>query len=84
MHAVLGWLAAVPTPSPSPTVDPALVTPGPWGFVAVFGIAVAVFVLVWDMLRRIRRARYREQVNAELDAEEAARAVGDDGRPPAA
>jgi len=38
---------------------------------------------VWDMLRRIRRARYREQVNAELDAEEAARDAAGDRRPPA-
>ena len=38
-------------------------------------IGVAVFLLVWDMLRRIRRGRYREEVNAELDAEEQARAA---------
>ena len=30
-------------------------------------------VLIWDMMRRVRRARYRAEVNAKLDAEEAQR-----------
>jgi len=80
MHALAGLLAAAPTvtPSPTPTVNPDLVTPGPGGFVAIAFLAVAVVLLVWDMLRRIRRARYREEVVAELDAEaETARAVRD-------
>ncbi len=61
-----------PLPTPTPTVDPALVTPGPIGF-AIMAIVVAVSVLlIWDMQRRVRRARYKEQVNAKLDAEQAA------------
>lgn len=64
-------LAAV-TPTPTPTVDPNLVTPGPAGFVIVAVIVVLAAVLIWDMQRRIRRVRYREEVRAELDAEEAA------------
>ncbi|MBN9183486.1 MAG: hypothetical protein J0I66_10930, partial [Microbacterium sp.] len=56
--------------------DPDLVSPGPWGFVAIAFIAVVVVLLIWDMMRRIRRGRYRDQVREELDAEEqAARAV---------
>lgn len=80
MHALMGLLAAAatPTPSPSPSgVDPTLVTPGPWGFIAVAFIGVAVILLVWDMLRRIRRARYREEIGAELDAELAAEQQAD-------
>lgn len=57
------------TVTPEPSAPPAeLVTPGPWGFAAIAFIAAAVFLLVWDMLRRIRRGRYRAEVNEELDA----------------
>lgn len=86
MHALTEAVARFgvqPSPSPSPAFDPDTVTPGAWGFVAVAFIAVAVILLVWDMLRRIRRARYREEVAAELDAEEAAagaRQAADDAR----
>lgn len=69
MGALAALMASTPTPSPSSTVDPTLVTPGPWGFAAILFIAVAVILLVIDMLRRIRRARYREEIGRELDAE---------------
>ena len=65
-------------PSPQPTVDPDLVTPGPLGFAAMALIAVAVFLLVFDMLRRVRRTRYRAEVAEALDAEEAARREQED------
>lgn len=67
-------LAAASTATPVPTFegDPDLVSPGPWGFVAVGLIALAVILLVWDMLRRIRRGRYRAEVREALDAEQAA------------
>ncbi|WP_336628665.1 MULTISPECIES: hypothetical protein [unclassified Microbacterium] len=65
-------LAAAATPTPTPTVDPNLVTPGPVGFVIVAVVVVFAALLIWDMQRRIRRVRYREEVRAELDAEEAA------------
>lgn len=73
MLTALAALTATPTPASTP--DPSIVTPGPIGFAAIAFIGVAVFLLVWDMLRRIRRGRYREEVNAELDAEEQARAA---------
>jgi hypothetical protein len=66
---------AAGTPVPEPTVDPTLVTPGPWGFVVIALLAVAVVALVWDMMRRIRRGRVRADINAELDAEEQAAAA---------
>lgn len=84
MHAALlsvgqSLADAVPTglltPLPTPAVDPVLVTPGPWGFVAIAFVAVAVILLVWDMLRRIRRGRYRAEVIEELDAEQQATAA---------
>jgi len=81
MHSVIVALAT--TPSPAATPDESIVTPGPLGFAAIAFIGVAVFFLVWDMLRRIRRGRYREEVNAELDAEERA-LRGEDPDPSAA
>ncbi|WES64960.1 hypothetical protein P0L94_02540 [Microbacter sp. GSS18] len=62
------------TMTPTPEVDPDLVTPGVWGFAIIVFIALAVILLIWDMLRRIRRGRVRAEIAEELDAEEAARA----------
>ncbi|QMU97602.1 hypothetical protein FVO59_10515 [Microbacterium esteraromaticum] len=61
-----------PMPTPTMTVDPDSVTPGFAGFAMIVLIVVAVVLLIWDMNRRIRRVRYREEVRQELDAEEAA------------
>ena len=67
-------LAAVPTPSPSPTsnVPEDAVTPGVWGFVTIAAIAVAVILLILDMIRRLRKVNYRAQIRAQIEAEEAA------------
>ncbi len=68
-------MAEAPTPTPSPTPvapPPELVTPGFGGFIIIAFLVVAVIVLVWDMQRRIRRARYRQEIGEQLDAEEAA------------
>ncbi|WP_022881369.1 hypothetical protein [Gryllotalpicola ginsengisoli] len=70
--SVLTWLAAA-SPSPTPSVPAAdSVTPGPWGFIAIFGVALVVLALIWDMVRRVRRVRYRAEVAEKLDAEEQA------------
>ncbi|UYO98023.1 hypothetical protein OED01_04740 [Microbacterium sp. M28] len=61
-----------PMPTPSMTVDPDSVTPGFAGFAAIVIVLVAVVLLIWDMNRRIRKVRYRDEVREELDAEEAA------------
>lgn len=73
MH--LPAFAVSATITPTPEVDPDLVTPGVWGFAIIVFIAVAVILLIWDMLRRIRRGRVRAEIAEELDAEEAARAA---------
>ena len=52
--------------------DPNSVTPGVVGFIVTFGLAAVVVLLVLDMVRRVRRLRYREEISAQLDAEEAA------------
>lgn len=74
MHLPLALLAGTSvTPIPVPTVDPELVTPGPWGFGIIVFVTVAVVLLVADMTRRIRRGRVRADIQEELDAEEAER-----------
>lgn len=60
------------TPMPSSTVNPEAVTPGFLGFVAIALLAIAVVFLLIDMLRRVRRAGYRADIVADLDAEELA------------
>ena len=64
-------LSAV-SPSPTPNVvipDEVLVTPGPWGFIITFGVAVLAIALFYDMVRRMRRVRYRQQIRESLEAE---------------
>jgi capsular polysaccharide biosynthesis protein len=53
-------------------IDPNIVTPGVVGFVATILVAVVTILLVWDMVRRIRRQRYQAEIEAKLDAEQAA------------
>jgi hypothetical protein len=58
------------------TIDPELVTPGPIGFAAIVLVAVATTLLLFDMVRRIRRQKIRAEVEAMLDAEETAARKG--------
>ncbi|MFF1878654.1 hypothetical protein [Leifsonia sp. NPDC058230] len=67
------WLTAA-TPTPTPTVpNDDQVTPGYVGFLVTFAIAVVVILLIIDMVRRIRRVRYRAEIAEKLDAEQAGR-----------
>lgn len=58
--------------------DPNDVTPTWLGFLITFLVAVAAVALMWDMVRRIRRTRYRGEVREELEAE--ARVTDDSDR----
>jgi len=74
VHHFLIALAATPSPTPAPSLRPGLsedqVTPGTWGFVLTAFIVVLTTFLIVDMVRRIRRVRYRAQVeDARLVAE---------------
>ena len=60
----------VPTP-PAYEGDPNLVTPGVVGFIVTFAIAIITVLLVIDMVRRIRRVRYRADVQEQIAAEQA-------------
>lgn len=53
--------------------DPNKVTPGVGGFLVVALLAIALFFLGFDMVRRLRRAKYRAEIQEELAAEIAER-----------
>jgi hypothetical protein len=55
MHVLLA-------PTPSPTFNPDVVTPGVVGFITIFLIAAVTVLLIVDMTRRIRRTRYRGEL----------------------
>ena len=52
-------------------VDPVLVTPGVVGFIVTFAVAMGALLLILDMVKRVRRVRYREEIREKLDREEA-------------
>ena len=80
MHSLLLALATTPAPTPTPSLRPGLsqdqVTPGLLGFLLTAFIVVLTALLIVDMVRRIRRVRYRAQVE-----EERAGAAADEGSP---
>ena len=68
---------AASTPSPTPTTDPAntFYSPGTVGFLATFFVTAAAILLIFDMVRRVRRVRYREEIRLKLEAEAEAAAA---------
>ena len=74
MHSLLIALATTPAPTPTPSLRPGLsedqVTPGLLGFLLTAFIVVLTALLIVDMVRRIRRVRYRAQVEEERAAAE--------------
>ncbi len=64
------------------TPDPDTVTPGVVGFLAIAFIAIATILLILDMLRRVRRTRYRGEVREQLERERAAAEAEENGAPP--
>jgi hypothetical protein len=71
MHTLLTLLAATPVPTES--ADPAntFYSPGTLGFIMTFFVSAAAIALIFDMVRRVRRVRYRAEIEAKLDAEAA-------------
>jgi hypothetical protein len=65
-------IALATSPAPSPSLRPGLsqdqVTPGLLGFLLTAFIVVLTALLIVDMVRRIRRVRYRAQVEEERQA----------------
>ncbi|NUT70718.1 hypothetical protein [Pseudarthrobacter sp. C4D7] len=69
MHSLLLSLATTPSPLPTPTLRDGIsedqVTPGLLGFIMTAFFVIATALLIVDMVRRIRRVRYRAQVEEE-------------------
>ena len=65
-------LALTATPSPDGTLRPGLtedqITPGTWGFLLTAFVVVLTILLIVDMVRRLRRVRYRAQVEEQREA----------------
>jgi hypothetical protein len=55
---------ATPSPSPSLSVNKDAVTPGVVGFLAILLVTLVTVALALDMVRRIRRVRYRGELAA--------------------
>ena len=73
ISALLFALDVTPVPTPPAFEgDPDMVTPGVVGFIITFGIALLTVLLVVDMVRRIRRVRYRSEIRERIDAEASA------------
>jgi hypothetical protein len=70
MHILLSALLAA-TPTPTPTVDPSETwySPGTIGFIMTFFVTAGAIALIFDMVRRIRRVRYRAEIAEKLAAE---------------
>lgn len=60
---------ATPSPSPTPSLSDDSVTPGVVGFFVTAAIVVVVVFLILDMVRRMRRVRYREEARERIAAE---------------
>ena len=67
----MNLLALLPKTS---TDEPTAIStsPGTIGWVFTFFIAVAAVLLIADMVRRIRKVRYRAEIQEEISEEEAA------------
>jgi hypothetical protein len=52
-------------------IDDTWYSPGVVGFLATFGLAAASLLIIWDLVRRIRRVRYRAEIAELLDQEQA-------------
>ena len=57
---------------PTQTEGAIATSPGILGWVFTFLLAAAVIFVIYDMVRRIRRVRYREEIRQEISEEEAA------------
>ncbi|MEN9957242.1 MAG: hypothetical protein RLZZ514_1041 [Actinomycetota bacterium] len=65
-------LVALIAATPTPEVDPAETwySPGTVGFLLTFFVAGSAVLLILDMVRRVRRVRYRAEIQEKLAAEQ--------------
>jgi hypothetical protein len=76
---LLGLLSV--SPQPLPNLDDAYNSPGTIGFITTFLVAGTAILLFFDMNRRIRRTKFRQEIRARLATEELAAEVTKPERP---
>jgi len=71
MKTLMLWLLETDTEK---ATDPAntFYSPGTIGFILTFFVAGSAVLIIFDMVRRVRRVRYRAEIQEKLDAEQAA------------
>ncbi len=69
------------TPTPPPDFDLNSVTPGWVGFAITASVALVTVILILDMVRRIRRVRYRAEVRERLEGEATGDTTGESSHP---
>lgn len=81
MHSLFLALSATADPTPAGTLRPGLtedqISPGIWGFLATAFVVVLSIFLIVDMVRRLRRVRYRTQVEEDVERENDERGPGE-------
>lgn len=70
MNTLMLWLLETDTEK---ATDPAntFYSPGTIGFILTFFVAGSAVLIIFDMVRRVRRVRYRAEIQEKLDAEQA-------------
>jgi hypothetical protein len=59
-------------------IDDTWYSPGVVGFVATFSMGAAAVLLVFDLVRRVRRVRYRAEIAEKLDLEQLEKSLESD------
>ncbi|MES2094163.1 MAG: hypothetical protein V4531_10175 [Actinomycetota bacterium] len=78
LHAVTTAIVMLAnTPTPKPSFNENSVTPTWVGFAATFAVAAVVVLLSVDLVRRVRRVRYRAEIREQLESERDAAAEPD-------
>ncbi|MET4780876.1 hypothetical protein [Glaciihabitans sp. UYNi722] len=81
MNAIVFAIIQTATGTPQPNFDETSVTPGWVGFAITFGVAAIVVLLCIDLVRRVRRVRYRGEIREQLEAERATAERGGASKP---
>ena len=69
MNLLLSVIFAATT-TPTPVPDDNYNSPGTIGFLVTFAVTAAAVLLIFDMVRRVRRTRYRAEIRQKLALEE--------------
>jgi hypothetical protein len=65
-------------------IDDTWYSPGVIGFIATFSMGGAAVLLIIDLVRRVRRVRYRAEIQEKLDLEQLEQSLKDSSEEPRA